>query len=433
MPQRLTESHTLTVRESTSDKPARLQLQLIDEGWGSSGYYSSKVLENAATAKVFAKGTKLFFDHPGETERHDRPERSVRDLAAVLAEDATYDPDRKGLVGEATIVGPYRDLLTDETFLDSIGMSIAAYADTTIGEAQGRKGTIVTNLTEAFSVDFVTFPGRGGKVLSVLESARAGRVSEASTEDTRRALIDALRGAYGAEDTWVWVQDFDPDQSLVWFTVESPDDWSTFQQGYSTDDAGAVTLADGDPTQVRARTEYVPVTTTDAAEASPKPPVAPAGSTPTHESPKEDTMPQIEEGRLAQLEADAGRVQTLESERDAATTERDEAREALAARDRTDQARTIITTQAREAGVAFTAMEERGLLAGLPVKDGALDESAYTDTVKEAAAEVAKAAGAGTVRGFGQTVDETDTTNTVTAEESRATVLGAFGMSPKGA
>src|SRR5690606_14083979 len=54
-----------------------------------------------------------------------------------------------------------------------------------------------------------------------------------------------------------------------------------------------------------------------------QPPVTPAGSTPSHESPKEDTMQQIEESRLAQLEADAGRVQALESERDASNAERD--------------------------------------------------------------------------------------------------------------
>lgn len=424
MPKRLTESRTLTVTEAAGDDtPGRLQIGLITPGWGSSGYYSPKVLENAANARVFAKGTKMFLDHPGETERRDRPERSVRDLAAVLTEDARWDGS--GLVAEAKVIGPYRDLLTDETFAENIGVSIAAYADTTIGEAEGRKGTIVTELTEAFSVDFVTFPGRGGAVLSVLESARRG-VQEATVEDMNRALRDAVKGAYGSEDTFVWVRDFDPDAGLVWFTVEDADSMTTYQQGYTLDEDGTATLADGDPTEVRARTEYVPVTTDATEGASPRSPVAPAGHTPTHESPEEDTMPQIEESRLAQLEADAGRVQTLESERDAAIAERDQAREALAAHDRAAAARKIITAQATEAGVTFTALEERGLLADLPVTDGALDEDAYTQTVAEAAATKASQAGAGTVHGFGHTTDSTDY-----ASEADRAVAGAFGRTIK--
>lgn len=419
MPQRLTESQTLTVTEAAQDSPGRLQIGLITPGWGSSGYYSPKVLENAATAKVFAKGTKMFLDHPGETERRDRPERSVRDLAAVLTEDARWDGS--GLVAEAKIIGPYKELLTDETFAQNVGVSIAAYAETTIGEAEGRKGTLVTELTEAFSVDFVTFPGRGGAVLSVLESARRG-VVEATVEDMNRALRDALKGAYGADNTYVWVRDFDPDAGLVWFTVEDADSMTTYQQGYTLDDTGAATLADGDPAEVRARTEYVLVTASTEAH---EPPVAPAGSTPIHES-EEDTMSTttIEEARLRQLEADAGRVQTLESERDTARTERDEARAALAARDRTDEARSIIATQAREAGVAFTTLEERGLLATLPVTDDALDADAFTQSVVEAAAEKAAAAGAGRIHGFGTITDTTTTDVIAAAERAAATAFG---------
>ena len=66
------------------------------------------------------------------------------------------------------------DLFRDEDFVKAIGVSMRAYADTTVGEAEGRKGTIITALLEAASVDFVTKAGRGGRVLSVLES-RPGR------------------------------------------------------------------------------------------------------------------------------------------------------------------------------------------------------------------------------------------------------------------
>ena len=403
-PTRLTESCALTITEA--DKTTgRLKIGIITPGWGSSGYYSPKVLENAATAKVFPAGTHMFLDHPSETERHDRPERSVRDLAAVLTSDATWDGH--GLVAEAKVFSAYRELLTDPDLAESIGVSIRASANVTTGEAEGRRGQIITELTEAQSVDFVTQAGRGGRVLAVLESARAARIDEATTDDVRDRLQRHLRDIYPADDdgyAQAWVVDFDPDTTTVYY--RTPD--GLFAQGYTLTPDGA-DLSD-DPREVRQVATYVPVTTTDAIEtASPQSPVTPAGSTTTHES-EEDTMSNttISEARLAELEADAGRVQTLESERDAARRERDEAREALAARDRTDKARTIIATQAREAGITFTALEERGLLADLPLAEsGELDTDAYTRAVTEAAATKATSNGAGKVTGFGTTSDAT--------------------------
>lgn len=118
-------------------------------------------------------------------------------------------------------------------------------------------------------------------------------------------------------------------------------------------------------------------------------------------------MPQIEESRLRELEEAHGRVPTLESERDAERTraEAAEARataleEANAQRARRDRAGEIIADRAGEAGVTFTALESRGLVADLPLTEsGDLDETAFTTAVDEAAAEKAQHSGAGTVRG----------------------------------
>lgn len=424
MPKEIREAGPLgTVRET---KAGRIQVGLITPGWGSSGYYAQQVLENAAAAKVFPAGTQMFLDHPGEAERFDRPERSVRDIAAVLTTDAVWDEAAGALVGEAQVFGPFVDTLTDEHFARAIGVSIRAYADHTVGEAEGRKGTIVTELTEAISVDFVTRAGRGGSIMAVLESARPAQVleraiaqgvAEASANDTRDALMDALKGAYGGDKTWVWVRDFN--ETTVWFDIETPDGQAVYQQGYTLADDGAASLEDGDPTEVRARTEYVPVTT--AAESGPRSVPAPAGQSNHPQESEEDTMPQIEEGRLAQLEADAGRVTTLESERDTAARERDEAREALAAERRITAAGRIIDA----ADVTFTALERRGLLTELPVTEsGELDEAAFTTSVAEAAAEAAEASGEGRVRDFGRT----DTTQTeATESDSRKAIDAAFG------
>ena len=115
---------------------------------------------------------------------------------------------------------------------------------------------------------------------------------------------------------------------------------------------------------------------------------------------------QVDEAEHGRLTEAAGRVTALESERDTAQRERDEAREALAVERRTAAAARIID----ESNTGFTALERRGLLADLPVTaEGALDVDAFTATVTEAAATVAEANGAGSIRGFGRTGNDTGT------------------------
>lgn len=430
MPKRIHEALGLTV-EALDASSDRLNIQVIDAGWGSSGYYSGKVLENASNDRIFAKGTHMYLDHPSNSEEHDRPERSVRDLAAVLEEDATWNGS--ALVAKAKVFKPYRELLTDPDVAENIGISIRAYADTTIGEAEGRKGTIITALTEALSVDFVTKAGRGGRVLAVLESART-RVDEATSNDTREALNAALRAAYGAEDVWLWLRDFD--DTTAWFTREDADSSAIYQQAYALADNGTAVLADGDPIEVRARTEYVPVAATTESstslqitrvidallvasplsvdtiqgravtawinEAAPRASLsvpAPAGQPITQESKEDTIMPEISEAQLANLTEAAGRVPTLESEREQAIRERDEAREALAQRDRGDLI--TATINAVEGANSLTALERDGLAARVPAGD--VDTAALTAAVEAAVAESAQRAGAGAITGFGAT------------------------------
>ena len=480
MPKRIHEALNLTV-ESVDAPSGRQSIQLIDAGWGSSGYYSARVLENAANARVFPKGTHMYLDHPSQTEEHDRPERSVRDLAAVLVEDAVWNGT--ALVGEAKVFKAYRELLTDPDVAENIGLSIRAFADTTIGEAEGRKGTIITALTEALSIDYVTKAGRGGRILAVLESART-RVDEATSNDTRDALNAALRAAYGAEDVWLWLRDFD--DTTVWFTREDADSSAIYQQAYALADDGTAVLADGDPIEVRARTEYVPVTAaTEAEVAAPAkaaltemllacpldrahadgraitrwvedaankafgidltealylngdrnqrlsavPPTsvpAPAGQPITQESKEDTIMPEISEAQLANLTEAAGRVPTLESEREQAIRERDEAREALAQRDRGDLI--TATINAVEGANSLTALERDGLAARVPAGD--VDTAALTAAVEAAVAESAQRAGAGAITGFGAT--GTTTGGTITATESTASIMAAFGITQEG-
>ncbi|NUR90847.1 MAG: hypothetical protein HOY71_42800 [Nonomuraea sp.] len=376
-------------------KSGRMLVQFISPGWGSSGYYSPAVLEQAAADAVIPAGTHMYADHPTETENLERPVRSIKDLMGVTTQDA-YLAEDGALVGEVQVVPQWREFVEDVA--GAIGVSIRGDAtDITEGEAEGRRGRIVEGLAHVASVDFVTRAGRGGRVLSVLESARVNRravehgVAEATVNDTREALQTVLRDAYGADrvgqtaGTYVWVRDFD--DTHVWFEVDGPNDNGLYEQTYSQNDSGAVAMT-GDRTEVRVRTTYVPVN--------------PAGQSTTTES-QEDTMPQIEEARLRQLEEDAGRVTALEERATAAERERDEARQALVESRRVHRAREIVAGS----DATFTALEQRGLMVDLPVaEDGSLDETAFTTRVTEAAAEAQARAGAGRVSGFGAPVDQ---------------------------
>ncbi|WP_242892451.1 hypothetical protein [Actinomadura litoris] len=164
----LAESSPLTEATRGQATGARMRIKLIDRGWGSSGYYGEAVLRRAAADRIFPAGTQMFLDHPAASEAIERPERSVRDLAAVLTAPASYQDG--GLYAEARVFGPYQQLLTD--MAEHIGVSIRACGTAEHGEVEGREGAIITGLTEGISVDFVTKAGRGGQIVEVLEAAR---------------------------------------------------------------------------------------------------------------------------------------------------------------------------------------------------------------------------------------------------------------------
>jgi hypothetical protein len=401
---------TTTVRETatarTGDTRDRILVTLATPGWGSSGYYSPQVLEAAAGDQVFPAGTPCHVDHPRRSDDVELPERSVETMAAVLAEDARWDAATGELVAEAKLF-PHKAWLAD--MAGSIGMSIIADADVREAEVEGRSGRVIERLVQGRSVDFVTKAGRGGR-FSVAESARPEQVerravragvAEATVEDTRQALSEVVRAEHGGTDGWAYVEDFD--DTTVWFSADGPDGSATWQQTYSGGSTGAVALT-GEPTQVRRRTTYVPVTESgrNTQEGAPMP-----------------TISESEHTRLTEAER---RVPALEAERDQATqrataaeSERDQAREQLAGLQRADAARPVIESVLAESEVladATRARVARESLRELPVTEsGDLDEAKLRDQVKAAreAAETevgAYVSEAGQPRGLGSTVHE---------------------------
>lgn len=174
MPKTLVTEAIEATGKATSQAGGVFLIDLITPGWGSSGYYSAEVLQEAETDRVFPAGTHMYINHQTAQERNDRPEGDLKDLAAVLQEDATWNPnggeDGTGsLQAKARVFSAWRAPLDDAK--EAIGVSIRASADVEYGEAEGRAGRIVGRLVHAESVDFVTKAGRGGRIVEVLEAA----------------------------------------------------------------------------------------------------------------------------------------------------------------------------------------------------------------------------------------------------------------------
>lgn len=190
----------LVERAVRSDGTTRVKL--ISPGWGSSGYYSAAVLERDGP-QVFPAGTHMYIDHPTATEELERPERSLKDLGAVLVEDARYQNDPQegpGLYAAAKVFADFQPVL--EETAPYIGVSINADGVVREGTAEGRNGRIVEQIKAGRSVDFVTQAGRGGKVLPLYESLRR---TATPGHDTRGSMneeeIRALRESKETAET----------------------------------------------------------------------------------------------------------------------------------------------------------------------------------------------------------------------------------------
>lgn len=170
-----------------------IPVKVINPGWGSSGYYSPEVLERDGP-NVFRSGTQMFWDHQTLTEEADRPEGSLNNLAAVLVSDSRWEPngaDGPGLYADAKVFSGYKEAI--EELAPHIGVSIRASGNRKLGEAAGRKGFIVESIDSAKSIDFVTRPGAGGKVLEMFESARPNITESAQPTGEDNRMSEELR------------------------------------------------------------------------------------------------------------------------------------------------------------------------------------------------------------------------------------------------
>lgn len=377
-------SETWRLIESPTPSGKRYKARLIDAGEGSSGIYTPEALQQAATDRIFAAGTRIHLDHPRRTDDRDLPERSVKDWCGVLDEDAVYNTDAQALEAAIRIFSPYQALIAE--MWDRVGMSIRAWADT---EPTPTGKPKITRFTEAGSVDFVTQAGRGGKLLQVLES----RLDEATYRDRREQIEVAVRDRYQTDQHYVWVRDFD--DTTVWFET---DDQHCWQQTYevAADDLSVALI--GDAVEVRPVTQYVPV--------QPAP-----NESGNHSESTDEGEPMDPKELEAQIEA-------LQKQLDAVTAERDQLKTEKRNRTNSDKALAALPTvegydklpELAQARVAETVARQ------IPTTEaGDLDTEKFNEqavaAVKAEADYLTKLAPANDrLRGFGDTAPHTEST-----------------------
>lgn len=174
--------------EGAVRRDGTIPVKIIQPGWGSSGYYPAEVLERDGP-QVFKAGTKMYWNHATRTEEAERPEGNLRDLAAELVSDARWQTDHPagpGLYVDAKVFEGYKPAIDD--LAPHIGVSIRAAGKAQPGQAEGRSGKIITAITAARSVDFVTSPGAGGQILQLFEARRSA--AQPSNRPEKEDLMD---------------------------------------------------------------------------------------------------------------------------------------------------------------------------------------------------------------------------------------------------
>ena len=137
---------------------------IITPGKGSSGEYPPETIKKLAESPIWDSPVHMYMNHATGSERASRPEGDIRELAGVIDGRPVVD-DSGALVGRAKIFPEYRDFIRERA--PYIGVSINASGIMAPG-----KDRVIQEITQVDSVDFVTKPGRGGKITAVLESSR---------------------------------------------------------------------------------------------------------------------------------------------------------------------------------------------------------------------------------------------------------------------
>jgi hypothetical protein len=191
MPKQLLEASTISVDSLTG---AVWKIKVIEgDRKGSSAFYPKAAVE--AGAPLFAKGTRVYANHPSVEEKWNLPERKIEDLVGVFETDAVFDGS--DLYANVRFFSEYQQDIKEKALAGVIGMSIRASGDV----EETADGPVLKAFTSVTSVDVVTTAGAGGGFVKLLESGPEISASESgaeSLEEKESAMDPKLEAALDA-------------------------------------------------------------------------------------------------------------------------------------------------------------------------------------------------------------------------------------------
>jgi hypothetical protein len=208
--------------EGTYNAKARTaDVIIITEGAGNSRdshFYGADTIQDAAANNIF-NGSQCYADHPGQDEETNRPERSIKDLLGYfsncrvvitangktsLAATLNIQEGAEWVIGLIKTAIEYGKKFPGKVYA---GISINADGDVEPRDMGGQHVNYVHKITGAFSADIVTKPARGGKFLSLVESANGARYQKESymakstlAESAARIQAQIAEGSIDQED-----------------------------------------------------------------------------------------------------------------------------------------------------------------------------------------------------------------------------------------
>lgn len=180
------------VKDTEGHEGREWDVILIASGLSKNGnYYPPETLQRAVP---LFEGASAFADHATDDDRRTRPERSVRDKVGTFR-DVTFGQHEvggrvvEGVRARFRVVAPWlRETLKEAVAAgepDFLGFSIDAEGTVSRKQQGGRLVTWVEAINRVASVDVVTDPAAGGRVMRLVASAGG-----TANDDNRRRDVD---------------------------------------------------------------------------------------------------------------------------------------------------------------------------------------------------------------------------------------------------
>lgn len=174
---RILEHGAIVAADKSSDT---IKVRIIQEGQGSSGYYSRELLERDAA--VFTESLS-YMNHPLDPEKPWA--RPLSDIAGEFVGETWFEESD----GLGAIFGNFRPDPAHKAFIEryqkKLGVSIYALAESSEDDDGNRIVESFLGEDPYRSVDIVAAPGAGGRFESVMENYRHSTESETERKDTK--------------------------------------------------------------------------------------------------------------------------------------------------------------------------------------------------------------------------------------------------------